>query len=126
MEDTHAFLYNFLHTPAPSLGSENAATASQKSQKSTDELTNESSASLAPTATSSSSLAPISSSEVMETDNGFFAIYDGHAGTFAADWCGKKLHIILEEIIRKNPNTPIPELLDQTFTTVDAQLEKLA
>jgi protein phosphatase PTC1 len=62
---------------------------------------------------------------MMETDNGYFAIFDGHAGTFAADWCGKKLHIILEEIIRKNPNTPIPELLDQTFTTVDAQLEKL-
>jgi len=31
----------------------------------------------------------------------------------------------LEETIRKNPNTPIPELLDQTFTIVDAQLEKL-
>ena len=116
MEDTHAFLYNFLHTPAPALGSESATTASQKSQKSTDELPTESSTSLAPTA---------SSTEMMETDNGYFAIFDGHAGTFAADWCGKKLHIILEEMIRKNPNTPIPELLDQTFTNVDAQLEKL-
>jgi protein phosphatase PTC1 len=123
MEDTHAFLYNFLHTPAPVLASDNAATTSQKSQRSTDELTNESSASLA--LTTSSSLAPVSTSEMMETDNGYFAIFDGHAGTFAADWCGKKLHIILEETIRKNPNTPIPELLDQTFTTVDAQLEKL-
>jgi protein phosphatase PTC1 len=28
-------------------------------------------------------------------------------------------------MIRKNPNAAIPELLDQTFTTVDAQLEKL-
>jgi protein phosphatase PTC1 len=61
----------------------------------------------------------------VETDNGYFAIFDGHAGTFAADWCGKKLHLILEETIRKNPNTPIPELLDQTFTVVDQQLEKL-
>ena len=113
MEDTHAFLYNFLHTPAPALGSETPSTKS----KSTEELAaNESTPSLAPTA---------SSSEMMETDNGYFAIFDGHAGTFAADWCGKKLHIILEETIRKNPNTPIPELLDQTFTTVDAQLEKL-
>jgi protein phosphatase PTC1 len=113
MEDTHAFLYNFLHTPAPALGSETPSTKS----KSTEELTaDESTPSLAPTA---------SSSEMMETDNGYFAIFDGHAGTFAADWCGKKLHIILEETIRKNPNTPIPELLDQTFTTVDAQLEKL-
>jgi protein phosphatase PTC1 len=113
MEDTHAFLYNFLHTPAPALGTETPSTKS----KSTEELAaNESTPSLAPTA---------SSSEMMETDNGYFAIFDGHAGTFAADWCGKKLHIILEETIRKNPNTPIPELLDQTFTTVDAQLEKL-
>merc|ERR1711939_229485 len=77
---------------------------------------NESTPSLVPTT---------SSAEMMETDNGYFAIFDGHAGAFAADWCGKKLHIILEETIRKNPNTPIPELLDQTFTIVDAQLEKL-
>jgi protein phosphatase PTC1 len=33
--------------------------------------------------------------------------------------------LILEDIIRRNPNAPIPELLDQTFTNVDAQLEKL-
>ena len=35
------------------------------------------------------------------------------------------MHILLEEIIRKHPNTPIPELLDMTFTSVDQQLEKL-
>jgi len=102
MEDTHAFLYNFLHTPAPALGSEDA---NEKQLKSGDDAN--------PT------------QDMIETDNGYFAIFDGHAGTFAADWCGKKLHIILEEIIRKNPNAPIPELLDQTFTSVDAQLEKL-
>ena len=116
MEDTHAFLYNFLHTPAPVLGTD-VSTPSQKSQKSTEELAiTESTTSLAPT---------VSSAEMMETDNGYFAIFDGHAGTFAADWCGKKLHIILEETIRKNPNTAIPELLDQTFMNVDDQLEKL-
>lgn len=63
--------------------------------------------------------------ETAESDNGYFAIFDGHAGTYAADWCGKKLHLILEEIIRKHPNTPIPELLDMTFTNCDGQLEKL-
>ncbi|KAG9233771.1 phosphatase 2C-like domain-containing protein [Amylocarpus encephaloides] len=113
MEDTHAFLYNFLHTPAPALALDTTPTASHKSEKSTDESANESTGSLPP------------ATEMMETDNGYFAIFDGHAGTFAADWCGKKLHLILEELIRKNPNAPIPELLDQTFTTVDAQLEKL-
>ncbi len=50
-----------------------------------------------------------------ETGNGYFAIFDGHAGTFAADWCGQKLHLILEDVIRKNPNLLVGELLDQTL-----------
>ncbi|KAL7778095.1 hypothetical protein CFE70_004770 [Pyrenophora teres f. teres 0-1] len=103
MEDTHAYLYNFLSTPAPSYGADKVRSVSD----------------------ASSTLSDPSSQAVVETDNGYFAIFDGHAGTFAADWCGKKLHLILEETIRKNPNTPIPELLDQTFTVVDQQLEKL-
>ncbi|KAL1297722.1 hypothetical protein AAFC00_006266 [Neodothiora populina] len=102
MEDTHAYLYNFLSTPAPALGSKREKRASH-----------------------SGSIGSVDSSDVVETDNGYFAIFDGHAGTFAADWCGKKVHVLLEDIIRKHPNTPIPELLDMTFTTVDQQLEKL-
>ncbi|KAG6000486.1 hypothetical protein E4U21_005411 [Claviceps maximensis] len=100
MEDTHAFLYNFLATPS----SNTESLTKSKLVKSASEG---------------------GGKEMVETDNGYFAIFDGHAGTFAADWCGKKLHLILEDIIRKNPNMPIPELLDQTFTSVDAQLEKL-
>ncbi|KAF2710216.1 protein phosphatase-like protein 2C [Pleomassaria siparia CBS 279.74] len=104
MEDTHAYLYNFLSTPAPSYGLEkNRGTVSESASSNSDP----------------------SAQGVVETDNGYFAIFDGHAGTFAADWCGKKLHLLLEDIIRRNPNTPVPELLDQTFTTVDQQLEKL-
>ncbi len=110
MEDTHAFLYNFLHTPAPALGAEGAGQGQGKGVTGAGEGQQDGDA---------------AEQGMMETDNGYFAIFDGHAGTFAADWCGKKLHIILEEIIRKNPNAPIPELLDQTFTAVDAQLEKL-
>ena len=106
MEDTHAYLYNFLGTPAPSLPN--------LSKKATED-----------NAPSGSSDNLNASPHVVETDNGYFAIFDGHAGTFAADWCGKKLHVILEETIRKNPNTAIPELLDHTYTTVDQQLEKL-
>ncbi|KAF7589262.1 Protein phosphatase 2C 1 [Aspergillus hancockii] len=101
MEDTHAYLYNFLGTPAP-------LARADGERKDID----------AP-------LAPDEVSSVVETDNGYFAIFDGHAGTFAAEWCGKKLHLILEEVMRKNPNAPVPELLDQTFTSVDQQLEKL-
>ncbi len=111
MEDTHAYLYNFLSTPAPVLGSDLTPTSSKKS--------------LAESSTAESDTSSAQTTHVVETDNGYFAIFDGHAGTFAADWCGKKLHLLLEETIRKNPNSPIPELLDQTFTNVDQQLEKL-
>lgn len=103
MEDTHAYLYNFLSTPAPAYNLEQRGSTSDAGSVVTDS----------------------SSQQIVETDNGYFAIFDGHAGTFAADWCGKKLHLILEDTIKKNPNTPIPELLDQTFTVVDQQLEKL-
>jgi protein phosphatase PTC1 len=99
MEDTHAYLYNFLSTPQASATTD-AATKAEPVAENTEQA-------------------------VAETDNGYFAIFDGHAGTFAADWCGKKLHLILEDTIRKHPSTPIPELLDQTFTSVDQQLEKL-
>lgn len=100
MEDTHAFLYNFLDTPAPASAVDGPGGKDKSSKDDKD-------------------------TAVSESDNGYFAIFDGHAGTFAADWCGKKLHIILEEMIRKHPNMPIPELLDMTFTAVDTQLEKL-
>jgi protein phosphatase PTC1 len=114
MEDTHAFLYNFLHTPAPvpALAVESGGQVQA----------NKASASLD---AGEGQGGDTSEQDMIETDNGYFAIFDGHAGTFAADWCGKKLHIILEDMIKRGPNTPIPELLDQTFTAVDAQLEKL-
>ncbi|KAI9815860.1 MAG: Protein phosphatase 2C 1 [Phylliscum demangeonii] len=116
MEDTHAYLYNFLNTPAPALE--------------LDEGTDKSDGDAAPVATHASEPAQHDDQAAVtlhaaETDNGYFAIFDGHAGTFVADWCGKKLHGILEDAIRKNPNTPIPDLLDQTFTRVDHELEKL-
>ncbi|KAJ5782716.1 hypothetical protein N7457_004490 [Penicillium paradoxum] len=103
MEDTHAYLYNFLGTPTPSAAYINGANSPKVSGPRSSE----------------------DSSSVVETDNGYFAIFDGHAGTFAAEWCGKKLHLILEEAMRRSPNSPVPELLDQTFTSVDQQLEKL-
>ncbi|KAH8425236.1 type 2C protein phosphatase PTC1 [Aspergillus melleus] len=102
MEDTHAYLYNFLGSPSPSTPAKSGANDGGD---------------VSPTAEDNTS--------VVETDNGYFAIFDGHAGTFAAEWCGKKLHLILEEAMRKNPNTPVPELLDHTFTAADQQLEKL-
>jgi protein phosphatase PTC1 len=113
MEDTHAYLYNFLGTPAPVLPSTTGKTNSLKSKRSVEDK---------------DSLRQIPSDvsqHVVETDNGYFAIFDGHAGTFAAEWCGKKLHILLEDLMRKNPNVPVPELLDQAYTSADSQLERL-
>ena len=115
MEDTHAYLYNFLSTPAPHIGTD--ANSSKPSLVSTDTSSK--------TDTDPDGDMMTIASRVVETDNGYFAIFDGHAGTFAADWCGKKLHVLLEDIIRKNPNSAIPELLDQAFTSADQQLEKL-
>lgn len=107
MEDTHAYLYNFLSTPAPVLDMEDST--GRRGEDAGKDVSSKAS----------------TASEVIETDNGYFAIFDGHAGTFAADWCGKKLHVLLEDLIRQNPNSAIPELLDQTFTSVDQQLQKL-
>ncbi|KAI1620151.1 protein phosphatase [Exophiala viscosa] len=106
MEDTHSYLYNFLGTPAPVVDNVNSQ---KKSLDDRNSLTS----------------VPSDPQRVVETDNGYFAIFDGHAGTFAAEWCGKKVHIILEDFMRKYPNTPVPELLDQTYTSADNQLEKL-
>lgn len=105
MEDTHAYLYNFMGTPAPG---RKASPTPDGGESPTESGSNAD-----------------DSTHVVETDNGYFAIFDGHAGTFAAEWCGKKLHLILEDIMRRNPNTPVPELLDQAFTSVDRELEKL-
>lgn len=118
MEDTHAYLYNFLSTPAPNIASDTESTSSSKQSQSDGSKEGLQS-------TTSLSIRRTNSSHVVETDNGYFAIFDGHAGTFAADWCGKKLHVLLEDMIRNFPNTPVPELLDQTFTNVDQQLDKL-
>ncbi|KAJ0418436.1 phosphatase 2C-like domain-containing protein [Aspergillus carlsbadensis] len=98
MEDTHAYLYNFLGSPVPPAQTDDSSQSLSSGDTSTP---------------------------VVETDNGYFAIFDGHAGTFAAQFCGKKLHLILEDVLRRNPIAPVPELLDQTFTAVDQQLEKL-
>lgn len=54
---------------------------------------------------------------------GFFAIYDGHGGKSAADWCGANLHRVLEENWKRDPTGGIPQLLDRTFMECDEQLD---
>lgn len=60
-----------------------------------------------------------------QEDSGYFAIFDGHAGRQAAEYCGSRFHLILADIIKRNPDKPIPDLLDATFTYVDAAMEKM-
>jgi len=92
MEDTHAFLYNFLSTPRIEAAAQDSST---------------------------------DTTQHVNTDNGYFAIFDGHAGNFAADWCGKKMHHILQDLIKDKPNAAIPELLDEAYTAADEELAKL-
>ncbi|KAJ2916764.1 hypothetical protein MD484_g3637, partial [Candolleomyces efflorescens] len=56
---------------------------------------------------------------------GFFAVFDGHAGKHAAEWCGNHFHEYLLAAIRASPTMPIPDLLNQTFHAVDASISRM-
>ncbi|POY70912.1 putative Protein-serine/threonine phosphatase [Rhodotorula taiwanensis] len=57
---------------------------------------------------------------------GYFAVFDGHAGKKAAEYCGLHFHEHLLDNMRKDPSTPIPHLLNATFHSVDTQLSALS
>ncbi|BGP56913.1 hypothetical protein JCM8202_000869 [Rhodotorula sphaerocarpa] len=57
---------------------------------------------------------------------GYFAVFDGHAGKKAAEYCGLHFHEHLLENLRKDPSTPIPHLLNATFHSVDTQLSAMS
>ncbi|KII92409.1 hypothetical protein PLICRDRAFT_133986 [Plicaturopsis crispa FD-325 SS-3] len=56
---------------------------------------------------------------------GFFAVFDGHAGKHAAEWCGGHFHETLLESLRASPALPIPDVLNQTFHNVDLRLSQM-
>ncbi|KAF7428720.1 Protein phosphatase 2C 1 [Pleurotus ostreatus] len=56
---------------------------------------------------------------------GFFAVFDGHAGKHAAEWCGAHFHEYLLDALHKNPTTSIPDTLDKTFHNVDDVLSRM-
>ncbi|KAI5889693.1 protein phosphatase 2C [Schizophyllum commune H4-8] len=56
---------------------------------------------------------------------GSFAVFDGHAGKQAAEWCGDNYHQYLLNALHHMPDQPIPDVLNQTFHDVDEQLTKL-
>lgn len=56
---------------------------------------------------------------------GFFAVFDGHAGKQAAQWCGDHVHELLEELLDLRPDAPIPDLLNEAFVSADNKLADL-
>ncbi|CAE6462452.1 unnamed protein product [Rhizoctonia solani] len=56
---------------------------------------------------------------------GYFAIFDGHAGKHAAEWCGQNFHKKLLGNLNEY-NEPIPDTLNRTFHAVDRELSDMA
>lgn len=57
---------------------------------------------------------------------GFFSVFDGHAGKHAAEWCGKHFHEHLLDSLIHHAEQPVPDLFNKTYHSVDEQLSKLA
>ncbi|EIN12062.1 PP2C-domain-containing protein [Punctularia strigosozonata HHB-11173 SS5] len=55
---------------------------------------------------------------------GFFAVFDGHAGKDAAEWCGFHFHEYFLQALDRMRNSSIPDTLNQTFHDVDAHLSR--
>ncbi|KAG8930381.1 Protein phosphatase 2C 1 [Tulasnella sp. 417] len=57
---------------------------------------------------------------------GFFAVFDGHAGKHAAEWCGAHFHETLLDKLVVGSDTKIPETIAETFLAVDSELSKIS
>ncbi|CCE61502.1 hypothetical protein TPHA_0A04280 [Tetrapisispora phaffii CBS 4417] len=55
-------------------------------------------------------------------DWGYFAVFDGHAGSQASKWCGSHLHSIIESKILQDETTDIREILNDSFVLIDEQI----
>ncbi|KAG8214038.1 phosphatase 2C-domain-containing protein [Butyriboletus roseoflavus] len=56
---------------------------------------------------------------------GFFAVFDGHAGKHAAEWCGQHFHEYLLDSLRTSSSPTIPDILNETFHNVDRRISRL-
>ncbi|UZJ51587.1 hypothetical protein CBS101457_000907 [Exobasidium rhododendri] len=57
---------------------------------------------------------------------GYFSVFDGHAGKHAAEWCGQHFHEYLLDSLINSSGQPVPDLFNQTYHTVDEKLSELA
>lgn len=54
---------------------------------------------------------------------GYFAIFDGHAGKFAAEWCRDNMSDILAKELQEHPTMDVREVMKNAFLKTDDQLE---
>lgn len=54
---------------------------------------------------------------------GYFAIFDGHAGKFAAEWCRDNMSDILAKELQEHPTMDVREVMKNVFLKTDGQLE---
>lgn len=57
---------------------------------------------------------------------GFFSVFDGHAGKHAAEWCGQHFHETLLDKLVAKPTESIPQTIAETFLAVDGELSKIS
>lgn len=55
-------------------------------------------------------------------DWGYFAIFDGHAGTQASKWCGSNLHQIVEHKILDDETKDVRDVLNDSFLEIDQEI----
>lgn len=55
-------------------------------------------------------------------DWGYFAVFDGHAGSQASEWCGSHLHMMVEKEILADEARDVREILNDAFVDVDSQI----
>ncbi|KAK7472551.1 mgpp2cl-1, protein phosphatase 2C-like protein 1 [Stygiomarasmius scandens] len=55
----------------------------------------------------------------------FAGVFDGHAGSHAADACGNHFHEYLLKSLKESPDMTIPDILNKTYHEVDAALSRM-
>ncbi|CAN6623121.1 protein phosphatase 2C homolog 1 [Trichomonascus vanleenenianus] len=56
------------------------------------------------------------------TDDGYFAVFDGHAGRQAAEWSSKRLHLLVDSAIKSGGHDTVSHALNKAFTEADEQM----
>ena len=57
---------------------------------------------------------------------GYFGVFDGHAGKHSAEWCGQHFHDYLLDTLVNNSKQSVPDIFNKTYHSVDQQLSQLA